>query len=63
MTRLALEHSVSRSETVRTRLELLFDDQLVKNISGSTVPPPSRAVIRVPRVDEPVRRGATENNV
>ena len=61
--RLTLEHSESRSESIRNRLELLFDDPPFRNISGPTVQPTLRAVVQIPRVDEPATLGATENDV
>ena len=61
--RLTIERSESRSETIRTRLDLSFDDPPFTDISGPTVQPNSRAVVQVPRVDAPATLGETENDV
>lgn len=56
--RLTLEHPVSRSETIRTGLDLLLDDPPV----GPTAQPSWHAVVQVPGVSQPATLGAAEND-
>ena len=60
--RLIIEHSQSRSETIRTRLELSLDDRPVTNISPATGSPVPRVGIQVPRPDASATLGETEND-
>ena len=60
--RLIIEQTHIRSETIRTRLQLLLDEPPFRIVNHPTVQPASRAVIRVPRLDSSVRLGETEND-
>ncbi len=59
--RLTVEYSESRSQTVRTRLELSLDGPPVRDPSGPPVQPAAGAVGRYPH-DAPGSVAETEND-
>ena len=58
--RLIIEQTEIRSETFRTRFDLLIDDP--PSDSGSTAPPVARRATPVPRLDASASLGETEHN-
>ena len=60
--RLALDYSVTRSETIRTRLELLLEDPPRHGSNCPPTQPVSPVVVRVPRLPASNALDSTEND-
>ena len=60
--RLTINHSISRSETIRTRLDLFLDDPPFGNITRPPAQPTSGVATRVPPPDVSTTLSKTEND-
>ena len=60
--RIAIDYSLSRSETIRNRLELLLDDPPLHDINCPPAQSASPVVHRVPRLHAPTTLRKTEND-
>ena len=60
--RLTISHSLSRSETIRTRLDLFLDDAPFGNIIRPPAQPTSGVATRVPPPDASTTLSKTESD-